>query len=111
AHDALEHHAAGDLDLFVNFNQRVLVKLVVRGVQRRRDIVGAEIIGVGYALGAQFGQFATALGNQVVFVGGNTGWRRFVHESCRLSVISDVIEHIRAEVVVGNIAQNAGSHV
>src|SRR5690606_16219942 len=41
----------------------------------------------------------------------NTGWRRFVHESDRLSVISDVIEDVRAEVLVCQVAQDAGCDV
>ncbi len=68
AHDPLEHHAPGHLDVLADFGQCFFVEAVVVVVQIGGYAIGTEIVGVGYAGGPQFGQLAAPFGYQVIFV-------------------------------------------
>ena len=68
AHDALEHHAAGDLSAFVQLGQLVFLKATVGIMQVGCFGVWLEIVRIGDAFGAQTRQLATALRNQAVIV-------------------------------------------
>ncbi len=68
AHDALEHHAAGDLDFDRQAFQFFGGFLAVAFVQLGGGVLALEIVREGLARLAPFGELGTALGDDVVFV-------------------------------------------
>lgn len=78
AHDTLEHHAAGHADFDGGGLQRLCFSWAMGLLQRRRAIFGLEIVGKGHAVPAllafaQFAQFFTPLGDELIFIYGRGG--------------------------------------
>ena len=68
AHDPLQHHAAGDLDLDRQAFELFRRFLAVAVVQLLRGVFALEVVREGDPTLAQFGQLGTALGDDVVLV-------------------------------------------
>ena len=75
AHDALQHDAAGHLDLDRRGFEFLARFGAVEFVELAGEIFAREIVGEGFAGGAPLGKLFAALGDQAVFVGGGGGRR------------------------------------
>jgi len=75
AHQALEHQAASHCDLDRCLLQLLARGIVVRGVQRRRQVGAIEIVRIRRAMGAHCGELAATLSNDLIIIrhGGGRG--------------------------------------
>jgi hypothetical protein len=70
AHDALEHDAAGDLDLDRRGFEFLARLRAVELIELAGEVLARKIVGEGLARGAPGGEFLAAFGDQAVFIYG-----------------------------------------
>ena len=87
AHDALQHHAAGHLDLDRQAFQFPGALVAVAFQQLERGVLALEVVGEGFPGLAPFGELGTALGDELVFVLRDRGLLFGVGHFCSLETV------------------------